>query len=67
MATERQIVYLQQLVIDLGFSRHSRNVYIREYIGKSVEETGLEGLTVAEAHDVINYFREMKYGFDAED
>jgi len=44
MATERQIVYLQQLVIDLGFSRHSRNVYIREYIGKSVEETGLEGL-----------------------
>jgi hypothetical protein len=67
MATEKQIDYIEILAVDLGFTRHARNAYIRDTVGRDISGGGLESLTVAEAHDVINYFREMKYGFDAED
>ena len=67
MATERQISYIEQLAIDLQFDRHTRNTHIADKVGRNVAMQGLDSLTIGEASDMIDYFREMKYGCNADD
>lgn len=58
LATKKQVEYIEQLAIDLGFSLDARRVYIQMFLHKTIKF--LDDLTINEASRVIDYFKELK-------
>lgn len=58
-ATEAQILYIEQLAIDLSFNRVSRNANISSILEREVKF--LDELTKEEASKVIDMFKYYKH------
>ena len=56
--TEKQLRYLEQLVIDLRFDIHRRNAHIKSIIFRDIKH--LDELRKNEASAVIDKFKEWK-------
>ena len=56
--TEKQLKYLEQLVIDLGFDIHRRNTHIKSIIFRDIKH--LDELRKNEASAVIDKFKKWK-------
>lgn len=58
-ATEAQILYIEQLAIDLAFNRVSRNAHISSILEREIKF--LDELTKEEATRVIDMFKYYKH------
>lgn len=57
-ATKPQMKYIDQLSIDLQFDTKRRNAHITSIVGRQINH--LDNLTLAEASQVIETFKEWK-------